>query len=269
MTTPAQGTIPPNTGTPPSPTPGTPEYDQAMADKATAAGVHVGANGEPARPSPAADPPAEDRPPWLPEKFKTVEDMAKAYAELEKKQSATPAPPPATNADPAKQTVSDAGLDWDALENEYATAGGLSEASLKALSEKGIPQNVVDSYIAGRKAEAAAYESKAFEVAGGKDQFTAMQEWAKTGMSAEQLSAYNDQVNSGNVHTMSLAVSALKSLYAAHKGPTVLQGGTSVAATGDSFKSSKEVSKAVRDPRYKSDPAFRKEVEQKIARSQF
>ena len=30
---------------------------------------------------------SEDRPEWLPEKFQSAEDMAKAYAELENKQS--------------------------------------------------------------------------------------------------------------------------------------------------------------------------------------
>ena len=32
--------------------------------------------------------PTESRPEWLPEKFKSAEDLAKAYSELEKKQSA-------------------------------------------------------------------------------------------------------------------------------------------------------------------------------------
>ena len=32
--------------------------------------------------------PTETRPDWLPEKFKSAEDLAKAYSELEKKQSA-------------------------------------------------------------------------------------------------------------------------------------------------------------------------------------
>lgn len=34
---------------------------------------------------PPADPPAGDRPEWLPEKFKTAEDLAKSYGELESK----------------------------------------------------------------------------------------------------------------------------------------------------------------------------------------
>ena len=40
-------------------------------------------------PAPSNEPaaaPSGDRPSWLPEKFKSAEDMAKAYSELEKKQ---------------------------------------------------------------------------------------------------------------------------------------------------------------------------------------
>lgn len=275
--------------TPAAPVAGTPEYDAAMVAKADAAGVTV-SNGEPA---PAGDPPPAGRPAWLPEKFKSPEDMAKAYSELEKKLSgATPAAPkagqadqktpaspdqgvqkgitPPEGADPAKAAVADAGLDWDALSAEFAAEGKLSDASLKALADKGFPQHVVDNYIAGMTAQAKAYDAKAFEVAGDETKFRAMQDWAKTGLDAGQLAAYNAAVQSGDINQMAFAVAGLKAQYEKANGsdPTLIQGGNSGAMEA-TFKSAKEVSDAMRDKRYRTDPAYRKVVEAKVARSTF
>ena len=69
----------------------------------------------------------DERPEWLPEKFKTPEDMAKSYAELEKKMSGGKEPEaPATEDTPAeiptnddaKEAATNAGLDFDALQTE-------------------------------------------------------------------------------------------------------------------------------------------------------
>src|SRR5690606_27809848 len=81
------------------------------------------------------------RPAWLPEKFSSPEDLAKAYAELEsklggQKKEETPATPPTK--EEAEKAVSEAGLDMAALSKEYAELGGLSEDTLKALEAKGI-----------------------------------------------------------------------------------------------------------------------------------
>ena len=94
-----------------------------------------------------------ERPEWLPEKFKTPEDMAKAYAELEKAKSKGEAPDDKdkdTDAT-AEKAVDEAGLDMDALSKEYAESGELSKESLEALSKVGITEDMVQSYITGQE----------------------------------------------------------------------------------------------------------------------
>ena len=101
----------------------------------------------------AAEVPKE-RPSWLPEKFGSVEDMAKAYAELEARQSgkreAAPVEAPAVQADQAEaaKVLSDKGLDFGAFSNEFAESGELSEASYEKLAAAGLPKGMVDQYIA-------------------------------------------------------------------------------------------------------------------------
>ena len=96
---------------------------------------------------------AEGRPDWLPEKFESPEAMAKAYAELEKKQSAgKPAEKPKAIEQPTREQVVESGLDISALEAEWNETGALSEESYKLAAEAGYSRDIVDNYIEGRQA---------------------------------------------------------------------------------------------------------------------
>ena len=96
--------------------------------------------------------------PLIDGKFKSQEDLLKAYKELEKKlhspnQEETEVVPQATTEAEAKEVVEAAGLDFSNLYTEFQTNGALSEASYKALAEKGIPEDVVNAYIEGQAAK--------------------------------------------------------------------------------------------------------------------
>ena len=90
---------------------------------------------------------AEEKPKWLPDKFNSPEDMAKAYHELERKlysnsESVTDndegTPPPQTpkldlNVAEARKTLSDQGLDYNKYYNEtidFQTTNKLDETRL-------------------------------------------------------------------------------------------------------------------------------------------
>jgi hypothetical protein len=222
-----------------------------------------------------------DRPAWLPEKFASVEDMAKAYTELEKKQGGQQqqeAPKPADKQSlevptqqQAQQAVADAGLDFDALNTEYAKDGKLSDATYEALKAKGISKAVADSYIAGQEALANQTRTEVFSVAGGEEAYTEMVTWARDNLSAADIDAYNNAMNAGNVSSMKLAVEGLRSRFVAANGsaPKLLGGnsGQGPAASGDVFRSTAELTSAMKDPRYTSDPAYREDVRAKLGRS--
>ena len=88
------------------------------------------------------------RPNWLPEKFKSAEDMAKAYSELEKKQSTE------TTDEPNMQQMradAEASEGMNKFYNEYQDKGELSQNSYDELSKMGLDKSLVDGYIAGQQ----------------------------------------------------------------------------------------------------------------------
>jgi hypothetical protein len=93
------------------------------------------------------------RPEWLPEKFKSPEDLAKAYSELEKRQGQQPqqAQQSTVADESARQAVEQAGVDFDALSDEWANNGELAPDSYDKLEKSGIPRALVDSYIEGQQ----------------------------------------------------------------------------------------------------------------------
>ena len=94
-----------------------------------------------------------------------------------------------------------------------------------------------------------------------------MIQWAGANMSKEDIAAYNQSVESGNMSQVMFAVKGLQARYAnANKGEPKLVGGSG-RTTPTAFSSVAQVVAAMSDPKYKTDPAYRAEVERKIANS--
>lgn len=222
----------------------------------------------------------------LPEKFKSVEDLAKSYSELEKKLgeqtpkeetvdpvSATKlkeeAPKQENSLEIAEDAVENAGLNFDTLAQEYAEKGQLGDESYKALEQSGIPKAYVDQFIAGQKAIGEQQTTNVKTMVGGEDAYNEMASWASKNMSEGEKKAYNAAVNSADMDTVKLAVDGLRAKYQAANGtePSLMQGkATPVAEQG--FESWAEVTAAMADPRYSKDPAYQEAVKQKLANSE-
>lgn len=219
----------------------------------------------------------EDRPDWLPEKFKTPEEMAKSYAELESKlgsnkqgeQPAENTVDPA-NADQkaAEEALSTKGLDLSEFSNEFNQKGELSPESYEKLTKAGFDKDLVDQFIEGQKARASLFEADIVNSVGGREKYGDMVEWAKVNMSESEINAFNSAL-AGGQDQAKLAVAGLKSRYDSANGsdPRLLSGSTKGGQLGDVFESHAQVTEAMRDPRYKSDPAYRSKVQSKLARS--
>jgi hypothetical protein len=248
-----------------------PAHAQAMIDKIDAANAVPSTEGN----TPPSDPPTEDRPQWLPEKFKSPEDMAKAYAELESKlgKPAEPTPPADPTATPPADQVADElankGLDLSDFSNEFNTKGELSAESYDALEKAGYPRNIVDQYIAGQKAQAALYESEVKSIAGGDKGFSEMVEWARANLSPAEIQAYNNAIDSGDANQAKLAVTGIHAKFASARPsePSLFQGNTASAQSSDVYESIAQMQKDMASPDYKTDPAFRAKVERKLSRS--
>lgn len=218
---------------------------------------------------------ADERPSWLPEKFKSPEDMAKAYSELEKKQSqGKPKEKPADdNAgddeanEAADEAVKSAGLDMGSLQAEYDEAGELSDASYEALEKAGIPRDMVDAYIEGLEARATAYSSSMKAVVGGDEAYDAMIEWAKNNLTDDEIEAYDDAVNSFDPKTAKAAVQGLNARMQLAEGAPPARRVDGRGVSSDAYESQAQIEADMNDPRYASDEAFRQKVYAKMARS--
>lgn len=218
----------------------------------------------------------EERPDWLPEKFKSVEDMAKAYSALESKLGQPQQEEETTeevevsgeeSASDVAQLLDDKGLDFDVFQQEYAENGGLSEDAYQALQEAGFPRSMVDSWVAGQDALAAQMTSEMYDVAGGGEQYAQMVQWAADSLPESEVAAYNATMESGDPNMIRLAVQGLNARYRSEAEPTLMQGGTGAVSSGGRFESTAELTAAMGDPRYAKDPAYRQSIADKLAKS--
>ena len=217
-----------------------------------------------------------DRPEWLPEKFKSAEDMAQAYAELEKKLGQAPK----EDTEEAEQIEEKAEDDEEQTEENTSEAykavaeaskeffendGQLSEETYNALEKAGLPRDLVDSYAAGQQALLQSEEGQIKSVAQGN--YDAMAEWANENLPQEEIDAFDEAVTGGTISQAKLAVQGLYARYQNEVGakPKLTQGSVNGVTTMP-FKSMQELARAQSDPRYKSgDKAYHEEIDRRLS----
>jgi hypothetical protein len=215
------------------------------------------------------------RPTWLPEKFKSPEDMAKAYAELESRLG-QPKPPEPPQTPPQKtegqQQAPQAGQqpDWNALSQEIVDSGSLSPESRAKVLSMGIPEAIVDGYVQGQVAQVKAFTSSLHEAAGGEQQYDTLREWAASNMSEPEKAALQAMVNQG-IDGGRMAIQTMKARFEAAVGRNAdfSVGGKPPGGFTAGYESVEQMKADMRDPRYSRDPAFRAMVEQKVANAAF
>lgn len=240
---------------------------------------------------------SSERPEWLPANFNTVEDFVRSStdtkAELTRvqqelaalKKSNTPEQKPdATKPTEPKtpegrdleiteeQADAVSQMDFSEYSTEFNTTGDVTVENREKIAEKlkGVfgeqARSIVDNYIEGSKQRVANTTAQLKQAAGGDAAYAEMISWARTNLSKDEAAAFNKQVNSGDFHAASFAISALRAKHLAAVGasPSLVDGDTPVAS-GNGFKSLYEMKQAIDDPRYAADPAYRKSVEQRVA----
>ena len=212
-------------------------------------------------------------------KYKNAQELEKAYIELEKKlgsQESTPEEGEETSQD---QGETDEAVDflWKVNDEYSKNDGKLSEETMAAF-EKMSSKEVVEAFFRYQdtveKAEAPQgvelSESEISQVqdyVGGADEYDALVTWAAQNFSEEEISAFDSVVETGNIPAIKLALQALQFRYQDNMGTEgeMIQG--KPAQSRDAFKSQAELVRAMSDPRYDRDPAYRMEIMEKLERS--
>lgn len=235
-------------------------------------------------------------------KFKSQEDLATAYKNLESELGKLRSNPSTNStegndsgdtnaeadntdtsldikkADATTETKDDVSIDKlsDEAKNiaadEFRQSGSFSEDTIEKFSKAGISKDELDIYGLGLKAKMDADTNNVLDYVGGKEVFNQLKNWAASNLSDAELSAYGDAYASGNMDRVKVLLSGMKSQYEAANGTSFKPTDASSAsgnAAPESFKSTYEMTQAIASPQYANDPAYRQAVEQKIRNSRF
>jgi hypothetical protein len=136
--------------------------------------------------------------------------------------------------------------------------GALTDASYEALGKQGIDRAVVDMTLRGIQAERQLQAQQIADSVGGQDKIQSAFEWASANLPESEVSEINSSLSSSTPSAQAAIVRDLISRAGVGEGGRAVQG---QAAQGpQSFESREQMLEAMRDPRYKVDPAYRSEV---------
>ena len=106
------------------------------------------------------------------------------------------------------------------------------------------------------------------DIAGGDQGYTSMMGWAKDTLQKSEIDMYDAVMEKGDPLACFFAVQALKYRYDDASGVDgQMITGKAPSNRGDQFKSQAQVVEAMSDPKYDNDPAYRREVMEKLERS--
>lgn len=164
----------------------------------------------------------------------------------------------------AVETAKAAGLDYEALSTKFATNGKLDDADFVAFAKIGIPRSIVEQYLSDGVTAQEARTAAALTGAGFTDEtYGVAATWAKGGgLTAPELAAYNDAVNSGDAARQKQALTFLnhKHTLGAGKEPSLVNGDSAAPGGVLPYASRAQWLAETNDPKYAKDPAWRAQV---------
>ena len=221
-------------------------------------------------------------------KFKSAEDLEKAYLELQKKlgqkdegveDDSTSDSAPDNDSAPEEEEQSPVSKRVDFLKEAsdeyYSNDNELKPETIQKLKE--MPsEELIEAYLELQKnnpvAKAQPLSADAAKTivdsVGGQDAYNDTLAWAADNLKPEEVAAYDNVVNSGNKDAIFFAVQALNQRYKDSVGFEGQQiSGRAPKSTVKGFRSNAELANAISDTRYRNDPAYRYDIEQKLAAS--
>ena len=227
-------------------------------------------------------------------KFKSVEDLANSYKELEGKLGSIEQTQETEEVETSEQTeqqefdaqdyygeglasvLEEVGIDPQEISQRFVDNDSISDDDYSRLEDAGFSKQVVDTYLDGLRGVGAA---DADEIpadiikgiknsVGGDETYGQMQSWAEQNLSDEEGVAFNNLMDTGDAATIQLAVEGLYSRYSKSMGvePNLYTGRP--AASGPTpYRSTAEVVAAMSDKRYGKDVTYTEDVQRRLGGS--
>ena len=158
---------------------------------------------------------------------------------------------------------------WDEWGQELRASGNLSEDSRETIKSKlGVPDEVINAYVAGLQAQAKSRAQEASVVVGGPEQLKDLIEWASKSLPDAERQTINEALDGPGWETTLLGLKARRDATDPTKAEpkTGVVGGSVSAPAVKAFHSQAEMNEAIRDPRYSTNKdGYRDQVIQRIA----
>ena len=220
---------------------------------------------------------AEQQEQLLAGKFKDAEELEKGYIELQKKLGA-PEEKSEEKTTETKEEVEEVEKPDVSFLDTLWEESNKKEFSKETIDKLGSmkPEDIAGMYLEYRQNSKAETPSTMTEndieqlkgVVGGNDQYDAMMKWAGENLSEGEVDMYDKVMDQGNPLAAFFAVQALTYRFNDAQGVDgqMLQGKAS-KSEGSKFRSQAEVVRAMSDPQYDKDPAYRQDIYDKLERS--
>lgn len=211
-------------------------------------------------------------------KFKSQEELLKAYQELEKLRSKEgteePSEPEESAAEETPETPpTEQSPVFSKAAEEYADGGNISEESIEALSKMD-SKDLIKSYVefyskSQQKAELQQTQvTEIKNIAGGEEGYKDLTTWASQNLEKTELEQFNTIANSNNYTAIKFAVEALNSRFRNQEGyEAPMVSGKAASSDAKPYRSQAELARDIANPLYNSDPAFRNDVEERLSLS--
>ena len=224
---------------------------------------------------------AEQQSELLAGKFKDAEELEKGYIELQKKLGSPEEKVEETPTEAKEEEVKEEKtneVDTEFLDTlwEEGVKGEYTEDTLKQLSSMEA-RDIAQMYLKYRADSQDDAPSQGLSeenvtelkgVVGGEESYGEMMKWASSTLKEGEIKMYDQVMDKGDPLAAFFAVQALAYRFNDAKGVDgeLLQG-KAPTTSKDVFRSQAEVVRALEDPRYEKDPAYRNDIYTKLERS--
>ena len=217
---------------------------------------------------------AADQAELLAGKFRDAEELEKAYIELQGKLGKDEGETPEVEAADESETEYESPEASDILERlwDQAKAENFQQETVDELKnmDPGALAQMHLEFRANNTVETITDQQvdQLKGIAGGDKEYDNMMSWAQGSLNKNEIDMYDAVMEKGDPLACFFAVQAMKYRYDDQVGTEGrMLTGKAASNEGSQFKSQAQVIEAMNDPRYDKDPAFRKEVADKLERS--
>ena len=207
-------------------------------------------------------------------KYKDARELEKAYIELqgklgeqkEEKEEPTQELEIEKEEETEEPDVNFLDRLWDEAQNEF-TDETIQE--LKGMNPQDLAKMHLDYRSKTQQPQITDAQVKQLkDVVGGEDEYKGMMDWASNNLQKNEIDMYDRVMEKGDPTACYFAVQALKYRFDVASGVEgEMLTGKAPSNKGDQFKSNAQLVEAMSDPKYENDPAYRREVMEKLERS--